>query len=125
MNERHSIPAQSSHDATGDWLDRLLERDAAERAADYIPDAGFAARVMSALPAADALPAWRRPAVTALWLIAATLLAFTLPGTVLEVAREAFKLFAARPFSLSTVALVIGAIGIATWTGAAVALQRD
>jgi hypothetical protein len=77
------------------------------------------------LPAADALPAWRQPAVIALWLVAAALLAITLPGTAQEVAREAFKLFAARPFSLSTVALVLAAMGIATWTGAAMALRRD
>jgi hypothetical protein len=63
--------------------------------------------------------------IVALWLVAAALLAITLPGTAHDVAREAFKLFAARPFSLSTLALALAAIGIATWTGAAVALRRD
>ena len=103
----------------------MLEHDAAEHAAQYVGDAGFTARVMDALPAADALPAWRRPALTALWLIAAAALALTLPGTVQEVTREAFKLFAARPFSLSMIALVVVAIAVATGTGAAVALRRD
>jgi len=115
----------SSSDIPADWLDQLLAREAADHAGDYIADRGFTARVMQALPAADALPAWRRPAIVALWLIAAALLAITLPGTAHDVAREAFKLFAAQPFSLSTIALVLAAIGIATWTGAAVALRRD
>jgi hypothetical protein len=80
---------------------------------------------MQMLPLAGALPAWRRPALTALWVIAAIGLALALPGTAVDVAREAFRLFAARPFSLSTVALVIAAMGCATWAGAAVALRRD
>ena len=108
-----------------DWLDPLLAREAADHAGDYISDDGFTTRVMRMLPMPDALPAWRQPAVAALWLIAAALLAITLAGTVQEVSREAFKLFAARPFSLSTVAFVLAAIGIATWTGAAVALHQD
>lgn len=115
----------SPPDAPGDWLDQLLAREAADHADDYLADDGFTARVMQMLPAADALPAWRQPAVVALWLVAVALLAITLPGTAQEVAREAFKLFAARPFSLSTVALVLAAMGIATWTGAALALRRD
>jgi hypothetical protein len=122
---RPGTPLPSPADAQGDWLDQLLAREASDHDAHYIADDGFTARVMRVLPAADALPAWRQPAVIALWLVAAALLAITLPGTAQEVAREAFKLFAARPFSLSTVALVLAAMGIATWTGAAMALRRD
>ena len=119
------IPAASSSHAPADWVDALLARDAAEHAGDYIADEGFSAGVMRMLPAADAMPAWRRPAVIALWLVAAALLAFNLPGTALEIARGAFKLFAGQPFSLSTLALALAALGVATWTGAAVALRRD
>jgi hypothetical protein len=118
----HSPP---SSDAPADWLDQLLASDAVDHAGDYIADDGFSARVMRMLPVANDLPAWRQPAVVALWLIAAVLLAITLPGTAHEVAREAFRLFAAQPFSLSTIVLVLAAIGVATWTSAAVALQRD
>jgi len=117
--------SSSRSDTPPDWLDQLLAREASDHAGDYIADRGFTARVMQTLPAADALPAWRRPVIVALWLVAAALLAITLPGTAHDVAREAFKLFAARPFSLSTLALALAAIGIATWTGAAVALRRD
>jgi hypothetical protein len=123
MNSQVHSP--SSSDTPADWLDQLLAREAADHAADYIADNGFTAHVLRMLPVADALPAWRQPVVVALWLIAAALLAITLPGTAHEVAREAFKLFAAQPFSLSTIAIALAAIGIATWTGAAVALRRD
>ena len=108
-----------------DWLDDLLAGDAAEHAGGYVADAGFTARVMRMLPSAGALPAWRRPAVAALWLIAGALLAVTLPGTVLDITRSAFRLIVAQPFSLSTLAIAIAAAGIAMWTGAAVALRRD
>jgi hypothetical protein len=122
MTHRSQTPANHPGD---DWVDVLLARDAAEHAADYVADAGFTARVMHVLPAPVTLPAWRKPFVTALWLVAAALVAAMLPGTAQEVAREAFRLFAAQPFSLSTVAFVLAAIGVATWTGAALALRSD
>ena len=80
---------------------------------------------MQQLPLAGALPAWRRPAVAALWAIAGVLLAMALPGVALDVARAAYRLYAARPFALSTLAYVVVAFGAATWTAAAVALRRD
>ena len=125
MDKRHESPAPTPQATAEDWLDQLLVLDAAQHTGDYISDQGFTARVMRALPAPDALPAWRRPALGVLWVSAAALLATMLPGTALDVARGAFRLFAAQPFSLSTVGIVIAAIGIATWTGAAVALRRD
>ena len=116
--------AADPHDPPADWMDRLLVADAAH-ASDYIGDQGFTARVMQALPLAGALPAWRRPAVVALWAIAGVLLAVALPGVAFDVARAAYKLFAARPFALSSVAAMLVAIGAASWTAAAVALRRD
>jgi hypothetical protein len=108
-----------------DWLDALLVGEAADHRADYVTDDGFTARVMQRLPAPDALPAWRRPIVAGLWLVAAVLVATMLPGTAHEIARDVFTLFAARPFSLSTLGFAILAVGIATWTAAALALRRD
>ena len=125
MNPSPTSPSPAQPDIAADWLDQLLASDAANHGGDYSPDNGFTARIMQALPVRQALPAWRKPAVVAMWLVAAALLATTLPGTAHEVAREAFRLFAAKPFSLSTLAFVLAAIGIATWTGAAVALRRD
>ena len=123
MNVVHP-DAADPHDPPADWMDRLLVADAAH-ASDYIGDQGFTARVMQALPLAGALPAWRRPAVVALWAIAGVLLAVALPGVAFDVARAAYKLFAARPFALSSVAAMLVTIGAASWTAAAVALRRD
>ena len=117
--------ATDSRAPPADWMDQLLVTDAAGHASDYIGDQGFTARVMQTLPLAGALPAWRRPAVVALWAIAGLLLAVALPGVAFDVARAAYKLFAARPFALSTVAAMVAAIGAVSWTAAAVALRRD
>ena len=110
---------------SADWMDRMLRHDAALHADDYINDSGFTARVMQALPVVGELPAWRRPAVAALWVIAGALLAIALPGVAYDVARAAYKLFVARPFALSTIAFIVVAFGAASWTAAAVALRRD
>ena len=71
-----------------------------------------------------ALPAWRRPAITMLWLVAAALAAIALPGFAVDVARATYRVFAALPFSLSSLAFAIVALGAATWTAAALALRR-
>jgi hypothetical protein len=107
-----------------DWLDRVLADDAREHAGNYVDDDGFAAKVMQKLPAPIALPAWRKPAIAMLWGVAGVGLAITLPGVVVDVAREAFKLFAAKPFSLSEMAAVLAVLGMGTWTMAIVAWKR-
>ena len=121
MSER---PVEPLRDTPSDWLDRLLADDAAAHAHDYIDDAGFTAKVMAELPAPATLPAWRKPAVTALWATVGLGLAFTLPGAAVDVAREAFKFFAAKPFSLSDVLAVIALAGAGMWTTAIVAWKR-
>jgi len=107
------------------WLDHLLAQDAAVHDAEYLDDAGFTASVMSALPPAALVPRWRKPAVTALWATAGLGIAFALPGAALDVSREAFRLLAAQPFTLSGVAAALVALGVVTWTGTAWALRRD
>jgi hypothetical protein len=119
VSERETM---AKRDAAADWLDRLLAEDAP--AHDYIDDAGFTANVMAALPAPVALPAWRKPAATALWAAAGLGLAFTLPGAATDVAREAFTLFAAKPFSLSEVLALLALAGVGLWTTAIVAWKR-
>jgi hypothetical protein len=107
-----------------DWIDRVLAADAHDHAAGYLDDGGFTARVMVALPAPIAAPAWRRPAVAALWGVAAVGLAFALPGAAVDVAREAFRLFSAKPFTLSEIAAVLAVAGLGTWSTAYVAWRR-
>jgi hypothetical protein len=113
VNERLESPG-----STDDWLDRALTDNAREHADLYIPDDGFTARVMTALPAAVALPAWRKPALTALWAAAGVGLAITVPGIAVDVAREAFKLLAAKPFALSEIAAVLLMAGAGMWSTA-------
>ena len=115
--------AHSDRDMPADWLDRLLVEDAAA-SRDYIDDAGFTASVMARLPAPASLPAWRKPAVTVLWAAVGLGLAFTLPNAAVDVAREAFKLFAAKPFALSEVVAAIALAGAGLWTTAIVAWRR-
>jgi hypothetical protein len=119
-----NLAQTASADSSPDWIDRMLMADADEHAGDYIDDQGFTARVMQSLPLAGALPAWRRPAVVMLWVIAGALLAIALPGVALDIARAAYRLVVAQPFSLSTIAFIVVAFGAATWTAAAVALRR-
>ena len=50
------------------WLEQALKADA--QGAAYVADDGFTASVMARLPQPATLPAWRRPVVALLWLIA-------------------------------------------------------
>ena len=108
-----------THDANDDWLEGLLVADGAASREAYITDDGFTAKVMAALPAALTLPAWRKPALVALWGVAAGAVAIAAPGAVLDVAREAYRLLATQPVSLAGIA---GAMAIMlALTGAAAA----
>lgn len=105
-----------------DWLDRALRAGANDQC---LPDDGFSARVMAALPAPAALPAWRKGALAALWAVAGIALAFSLPGVITDVAREVFRLLAARPVSLSGMVVAVFALSVVTWATTAFALRRE
>lgn len=109
-----------------DWLDRALRAHGDEHRAAYLDDAGFAARVLAALPPVpEVVPAWRRPAVAVLWAVAGALACVALPGAALDVGREAFRLLAAQPVSLAQIGVTPAALGAATWAAAAWALRGD
>ena len=120
-NDRSSSNAANAHDDA--WLDRLLMDDAQRVRDDYIEDNGFTARVMATLPSLTALPAWRKPVVFGLWAIASVGIALALPSAVLDIGREAYRLLAAHPMSLSGLAGAAAAMGVVTWAGAAYALR--
>ncbi|MEO8485547.1 MAG: hypothetical protein ABI585_04330 [Betaproteobacteria bacterium] len=122
MTETARLAADPSGD---DWIERALVDDAREHRASHVDDGGFTARVMAALPAPFASPRWRRPAEWALWGIAGTAIAASLPALATDVARELFRILAAQPISLSHVVTALVAVGAATWGGAAFALRRD
>ncbi len=120
-HDRILDPATASL-AGDDWLDELLHADAAVTREAYIGDDGFTARVMHSLPdagAAASMPAWRKPAVALLWGAAAGGLALAMPGALLDVAREGYRLLATQPVSLSGLAGI--AVAMLTLSGAAAA----
>ena len=110
--------------AEADWLDQLLAEDARVHRDAYIADNGFAAAVMAALPAPVTVPAWRKPFVAALWGVAAIGIALALPSLVLDVAREAYRLVAAYPISLSGIAGAALAMGTLVCAATAITLRQ-
>jgi hypothetical protein len=121
MNERND----TLDTAGDDWLDRALADDGREHRAAYLPDAGFTLRVAAALPAPAALPAWRTPALAALWTAAAAGLALALPGTVADVVHQVTRLLGTQHVTLANIAAGVAALGLASWAAAALALRRD
>ena len=114
-----------SDDTGDDWLDRLLADDGRANRDAYVADEGFTARVMQSLPAPLTLPAWRRPVVLALWGVAAAGIAFAMPSAVLDVGREAYRLLAAQPVSLSGIAGAVVAMLALTSAAAAYTLRAS
>lgn len=113
-------PFEPAHD---DWLDAML-RDARPAA---IADGGFAARVMAALPAAvvAAAPAWRKPVVLALWTFALIGIALSMPGALLDVSRDAYRVFTAYPVSIPQLAVAVLLAAMAMWTATGMALRSQ
>lgn len=119
----NSSPSAHISTERGDWLDALLVQDAFE--SPYIDDAGFTTTLMQRLPSPAALPAWRKPIVMLLWLVAGVLVAAMLPQAIQDLAREAVRYVAAKPVSLSALATLLVALGVATGAATAFALRRD
>src|SRR6185503_7147783 len=122
MNDRPLPAAESYTNTDDDWLEAALLADGREHRAQYLDDAGFTARVMTALPAPLALPAWRRPALTLLWALAGLGIALALPGAVVDVAYDVMRLVAGQSVSLTGIGATVVALGVGTWAAAAVAL---
>ena len=116
---------QARTDAGDDWVDALLRTDGREHRADYIDDNGFTARVMAALPASATLPAWRKPALVALWAVAGIGIAFALPGTASDVVHEIVRAILAQRVSAAGIGAALIALLATAWTAAAVVLRSD
>ncbi len=111
--------------ASDDWLDRLLAADAVGARDAYVADDGFTARVMGALPPPVMEPAWRKPAVVALWGVAAVGCAVAMPAAMLDVAREAYRLLVAHPVSVSGIVGAAAAMFGLTAAAAAYSLRAS
>ncbi len=121
MSERPLFPAA----VDDDWLDAALRDHSREYRAGYLADDGFTGRVMAAIPAPATLPAWRRPALAALWTGAGVGVALALPGAYTEVARELLRVVSSHPVSIAQIAAGVLALGIGSWAAAAFALRSD
>ena len=115
----------SRSDTPPDWLDQLLAREASDHAGDYIADRGFTARVMSALPAPAVLPAWRKPALAALWAGAGIGIALALPAAVGDFAHEIMRVILAQRMSLTGIGASVLVLGASAWAAAAMALRNE
>jgi len=127
MNHMIPTPGTEPNAATSprDWLDDLLDSDARDERSAYIGDEGFTARVMQALPVPLSLPAWRKPAIVALWAVALTGISLALPSAALDVLREGYRLIGAQPVSLSGMVGALLLAGTLSWTAAAYALRTS
>lgn len=101
---------------TADWLDAALEEAGREHRAAYVADDGFTARVIGCLPVAPTLPAWRRPVIVLLWLLAGASTVVALPGAFDDAFRSGVALLVGRPLGLADLALLLLLCGAGAWT---------
>ena len=119
MNDKTTLASDE------DWIESLLRADARRGEADYVDDDGFTARVMAAIPAPVALPAWRKPLLAGVWATAGIGLATMLPAAMREAAQDALQFIASQHFSLSDIGVVLLAIAGASWAGTLYALRQE
>lgn len=99
------------------WLEQALKADAQAHAAAYVADDGFTAKVLSRLPAPAVLPAWRRPVVTLLWLIAGGAVVALLPDLFYALFGGLVALLVGQPMlTWSHLAVALMLLGAATWS---------
>jgi hypothetical protein len=112
-------------DADNGWLEQALKADAREHAAAYLADDGFTAAVMARLPAPATLPAWRRPVLVLLWLIAGGAVAAALPDLFYDVFRGLVAIVVGQPLTLSRIAVVLMLLGVTTWSTIVYAMRTE
>jgi hypothetical protein len=111
--------------AQDDWLERALREDGGNHRSDYLADDGFTARVVAALPAPAALPAWRKPAIALLWTAAACGIALALPREAAGAMDEVVRFLSRQPVSIADIGMGAVALLLASWAGTIYALRID
>ena len=101
---------------TADWLDAALEEAAHEHRSAYIADDGFTAKLIERLPAATTLPAWRRPAIVLLWLLAGGAAMVSLPSAFDDAFRASVALVLGHRMGLADFTALLVLFGAAAWT---------
>jgi hypothetical protein len=120
-----SITPQPEIDAGDDWLDDMLRGAGPEHRADYIADDGFTHRVMAQLPEPATLPAWRRPTVALLWVLAVGAAMVALPGLFEELFRGVVGIFTGHRLGLPDVAVALVLFGGVAWSTLVYAIRSD
>jgi hypothetical protein len=107
-------------------LEQALKADAQAYAAAYIADDGFTAKVLARLPAPAVLPAWRRPVVALLWLIAAGGVVVLLPDLFYALFGGLVALLVGQPMlTWSHLAVALMLFCAATWSTLVYAMRAE
>jgi hypothetical protein len=120
-----AITPQPEIDAGDDWLDDVLRDAGRGHREEYIADDGFTRSVIAKLPEAAALPAWRRPAVALLWVLAVGAVMVVLPGLFEDLFRGAVAVFTGHKLGLPDVAAALVLFGGVAWSTLVYAMRSD
>ena len=71
------------------------------------------------------LPAWRRPVLALLWLIAGGAIAVALPDLFYDVFRSLVAMVVGQPLTLSRIAVVLTLLCAATWSTIVYAMRAE
>ncbi len=105
------------------WLEQALKADA--QGAAYVADDGFTASVMARLPRPATLPAWRRPVLAVLWLIAGGAVLALLPDLFYSLFQGLVGLFVAQPLTWSNLAVALLLLSGVTWSALLYAMRAE
>lgn len=108
-----------------DWLDQALRARGAEHRSAYIDDDGFTGRVLAALPPPVTLPAWRKPALVVLWLVAGIAVALMVPDWFESMFRGTVAIFVGQRLSLAGIGAAVLVLGALTWGALLYAARSD
>jgi len=117
--------AGDAMDRRDDWLECTLRAEAADQGAQYLADDGFTARVLVHLPPPAALPAWRRPALILLWLVAAGAAVAALPDLAYDLFRSLVAAVVVVPLTLSRIMIALAVLAALAWSAIVYVMREE